>query len=237
MDQLFEQFITERKYVKGVSAATVQWYRSSWKCFQPYLTGENIRQGLISGIEALSANNSAISINTYLRCIRAFLRWAHTEGHLAANVTVPKLKEEQKTLSTFTPEHVRRFIQWTPSKPAEKRLQTLVLLLLDSGVRIHEAQTLRRESVDLENLLVTVSGKGRQMRTVPISFEMRRRLYRHLKTHPYPLVFCCRDGGPLDPRNVLRDMKLAAKALGIQRVRVPCVSFQSHADHDSELQP
>jgi integrase len=65
----------------------------------------------------------------------------------------------------------KRFDQW--------RLHTLIALLLDTGVRIEEALSLNRGDVDLDNLLVTVFGKGRKERRVPFSFELRKVLFRY----------------------------------------------------------
>ena len=65
------QFITERSYLKGVSPATVQWYNSSFKAFEGALDS---KQAIIERIGALRKTNSAISVNTYLRCLNAYLQ-------------------------------------------------------------------------------------------------------------------------------------------------------------------
>jgi len=57
---------------------------------------------------------SAVSVNTYLRCINAFLAWLHTEGHLTEPIRVPKLKEPKKVLATFTPEQIKAIIGSKP---------------------------------------------------------------------------------------------------------------------------
>jgi integrase/recombinase XerD len=101
-----------------------------------------------------------LSINTYLRCIQAFLDWCHEGGHIREHVKVGRLKEQQKILNTFTGEHLRRLVTCKPWTWGDHRTLTLVLLLLDTGLRIEEALTLRREDVDLDNLLIRVLGKG-----------------------------------------------------------------------------
>jgi len=45
------------------------------------------------------------------------------------------------------------------------------MVLFDNGCRVSEALALRCADVDLDNLLVTVHGKGRKDRKVPMSFE------------------------------------------------------------------
>jgi site-specific recombinase XerC len=53
----------------------------------------------------------------------------------------------------------------------------VALLILDGGYRITEVLSLRTGDVDLDGLVVKVMGKGRKVRQVPLSLEMRRSLY------------------------------------------------------------
>ena len=71
-----DQFITERTYLKGVSPATVQWYRSSFKAFHGALESKHT---VMLRIAELRKTNSALSINTYLRCLNAYFRWRQTD--------------------------------------------------------------------------------------------------------------------------------------------------------------
>jgi integrase/recombinase XerD len=68
-------------------------------------------------------------------------------------------------------------------------------------------------------MLLTVRGKGDKHRVVPMSFELRRMLFRHLDKHNFISVFCSSKGSPLSQRNALRDMKIVTGHLGITGVR------------------
>lgn len=74
-------------------------------------------------------------------------------------------------------------------------------------------------SIDFENLLVKVVGKGNKERIVPISYELRKVLYRFQQRHSSSLVFCTKQGGRLGYHNTLRDFKNLCKALGVSGVR------------------
>jgi integrase/recombinase XerD len=111
-------------------------------------------------------------------------------------------------------------LAWKPRTPGERRLHALISMLLDTGIRIEEALSLKGECVDLENLLITVYGKGQKERVIPMSFELRKVLHRWLLGHQFPLVFPTRQGAHMTQRNVLRDFKVVAKRLGISNVRV-----------------
>ena len=60
-------------------------------------------------------------------------------------------------------------------------LHLLILILLDTGCRIGEATTLKVNDVDMDNLLLTLTGKGRKQRKVPFSLELRKVLYRYIR--------------------------------------------------------
>lgn len=92
-----------------------------------------------------------------------------------------------------------------------------MLFLLDTGCRISEALTVHVSNIDMDNLLVTLDGKGRKQRLVPFSFELRRALYRYMKEAnrtPDSLLFANRAETRLGRRNVLRDVKVLCKRLG-----------------------
>jgi len=67
-------------------------------------------------------------------------------------------------LPTFTPKQVRLLVTWKAKGRYDRRLHQLVLFLLDTGCRITEALTLRVSDLDMDNLLVTLDGKGRKQR-------------------------------------------------------------------------
>ena len=99
---LTEQFIQERTYLKNVTPKTIQWYRHSFRAFEGAMESRAMVGARITKLR--TAGVSAISVNTYLRAVNAFFRWAHTEGHLPELLRVPKLKEPQHVLATLTPE-------------------------------------------------------------------------------------------------------------------------------------
>jgi integrase/recombinase XerD len=88
---------------------------------------------------------------------------------------------------------------------------------LDTGCRISEALALRVQDIDLENLLVTLSGKGRKQRIVPFSVELRKAVFRYTASNALSadgLLFATPRGGVLDRRVVCRSIKLMCKQLG-----------------------
>jgi len=222
MESLFEQFIKERKYLKGITARTEYSYQNTRRAlFHRYGSDfETLSKAVLNDwvVRMREAGLSPGGCNVYIRTANAFLRWAHTE-HGQPLIRLEKIKEPQKIIATFTPEHVARILRWKPTVKHEPRLKALTLTALDTGLRVHELLNLTRDSVDLDNLVIRVKGKGNKERLVPISLELRKALFRHLRTHTHAIVFCTRNGSQIGQRNLLRDFKLLCRELQITGVR------------------
>ncbi len=93
---LIEAFTRERRYLFNVTPKTLVWYGTSFKAFGPvleqsYASGAALKVALIGHIGVLRERNQSVSVNTYLRCIRPFLNWAHKEGHIKDPVNLSSL--------------------------------------------------------------------------------------------------------------------------------------------------
>ena len=78
-----DRFVRERKILNNVSTATADWYHYSLKAFKPVLEAEyqsirELRTAVVTRIGELRGEgrgNKGVSVNTYLRCLKAFLNW------------------------------------------------------------------------------------------------------------------------------------------------------------------
>jgi integrase/recombinase XerD len=231
--ELYQTFVTERRYLKNVSPNTLESYKHSFRPFAGHVgqlpaTDDGLKGAFKCALTQVAAGSRlrASSVNDYSRAVNAFLRWAHDEGHIAALVRLPYLKEEQRLIPTLNERQIQTLLGWKPKTFAEQRLYALVSLLLDTGVRISEALALRRPDVDFDNLLIRVDGKGGKERLVPMSFMLRKALFRFLGKHQSGLLFPTLTGQPCHPRNILRDMHWLGKHLGITGVRFSPHTFR-----------
>jgi integrase/recombinase XerD len=211
MQPLFEQFIRERQYLHNVTESTVLWYRDSLR----WLPSESPSQQELKDavIRMSQSGRKATGCNCAIRAINAYLKWSGSPQK------IPRLKEPQLVLPRFTAQQIRQLVTWKPKGKYQRRLHLLVLFLLDTGCRITEALTLRVRDLDMENLLVLLDGKGRKQRLVPISFELRKALFRFIKETGRKLdslLFASRNETRLGRRVVLRDVKLLCNRLGFK---------------------
>jgi integrase/recombinase XerD len=216
----FQQFIRERQYIANVSPATVDWYKNSLK----WLPSESPTQEQLKDavVRMREKGLKATGCNCAIRAINAYLHWssAGTErkcGPGCPHLRVPKVKEPQLVLPTFTASQVKQLLAWKPRARCQRRLHLLTLLLLDTGCRISEALTLRVREIDMENMLLTLDGKGRKQRIVPFSFELRRAFFRYMadfSRKPDSLLFASKNETLLGRRVTLRDVKGLCRRLG-----------------------
>lgn len=227
MEKFYQQFIREKLYLHNVSSRTVEGYGWAWQAFEPALSGRSCLQKaeLMQRVEELRAKGlSPVTVNTYLRSINAFCAWLNKEGHIPSPLRIPRLKEQQYILPTFSQEQVTRLVAYRPTTLTERRIQLLACLILDTGLRIDEALSINRQAdLDLDQATVTVrNGKGGKGRVVPISQHMRRLLFKFIQGQAPEygsLLFFANAGERLVQRNALRDFKHLCRKLGIIDVR------------------
>jgi integrase/recombinase XerD len=216
----FQQFIRERQYIANVSPATVEWYKNSLK----WLPSESPSQEQLKDVVMRMREKGlkATGCNCAARAINAYLHWSSAGsekkcGPGCPHLRVPKVKEPELVLPTFTAAQIKCLLKWKPKAKCSRRLHLLILILLDTGCRISEALTLRVCDVDMDNMLVTLDGKGRKQRIVPFSFELRKVLFRYIaefNRKPDSLLLASKNETQLGRRVMLRDVKRVCKRLG-----------------------
>jgi integrase/recombinase XerD len=217
----FEQFIRERQYITNVTPRTSEWHRNSLKWLPTVSPSQEELKNVL--IRMREKGLQATGCNSAIRAINAYLHWntgAEDKCSPACkHPRMPRLKEPDLVLPTFTGKQIRLLVKHQPKRKCQKRLHLLIQFLIDTGCRITEALSVHVREIDLENLLVTLNGKGRKQRIVPFSFELRKAIYhfwRGSKRTDDDLLFENRGHTKLDRCNVLRDVKVLCRNLGFK---------------------
>ncbi len=215
----FEQFIRERQYLCNVSPRTIDWHSQSLKWLGIEEPNEDDLKAAV--LRMREAGLKASSVNCRIRSINAYLHWNTPNagpkcGSGCRHLKLSKLKEEQRVLPTYSQKDITLFLRWKPQRFYDRRTQAIVLTLADTGCRVSEALGLRWQDVNLDDLLLTVVGKGNKQRVIPFSIELRKFLFKfRQQLSLYELVFCTPDGKALTIRNTYRDVVRACKTVGV----------------------
>jgi integrase/recombinase XerD len=218
---LFAEYLLECRYVKNLSPRTIECYQGCFRAVKPFLLeSEGEWPKAIMALAATGRRNPG-GINIVVRAMKPFLLWLHNNGHISRLVKLTKQREPRLIIETLSEDHIQRLIRYNPSVPAMRRIHTIAMLILDSGLRISEALTLRKEDVDMNNLLVKIMGKGSRERIVPFSVAMRKQLYQYMKRqkkNDAQYVFPARTGTLLNYHNAMRDLRLMGEAARVPRL-------------------
>lgn len=116
-----------------------------------------------------------------------------------------------------------------------RRDTALLALIYGCGLRLSEALGLSRAEAPTGEML-TITGKGRKTRQLPVLPAVREAIGDYLATCPYPLaangpLFVGARGGPLHPRLVQRQMEALRGYLGLPGTATPHALRHSFATH------
>ncbi len=186
---------------RNVSANTVKSYRDTFKLFLRYCEQEcqlSIERlclkrinkvlvlGFLSWLEK-DRHNSVSTRNQRLACIHGFCRYLQLEdpvGLLSHQqiLSIPIKKTPAPTIYHLTPEAVKLILAQPEVCNANGRRDlTLLCVLYDTGARVQELADLCVGDVRLEPpAIVTLTGKGRKKRQVPLMSNTQALLKQYL---------------------------------------------------------
>ena len=183
------------------------------------------------------------SIQRTLSSVRSFFRFleerARINGNPAAGVRAPK--KRNRLPHTLDADQASRLFDFEARTPRQKRDKAMLELLYGSGLRLSELVGIDLGDLDLAGGFVTVLGKGRKTRQVPLGRHCIAAIRDWLAVHPLsagdgrvPLFTgrtSARGGTRISPRTVQARLKqLGVTQLGSSDLHPHMLrhSFASH---------
>jgi site-specific recombinase XerD len=181
-----------------------------------------------------------VTVKGYVQVIKGFFSWCVREEppllrtNPAANLDNPKLA--RYVIKTFSGEQIKSMLNACDMGTVVGfRDYTIILLLLDTGIRVAELCSLTLDRVYLsvrDEAFIKVMGKGRKEREVGISFEVAELLWKYIHVYRRPkqdseqTLFINVFGVPLTPNGVEQLVKEAGRRAGVTGVRVSPHTFR-----------
>ena len=178
---LLDAYEAHLRLLEGRSQATVDTYTSHVKGFRRWLA-ETHPSVMLSDVTKLhvrgfllhEANRGIAQItrSTELFALRSFYRFLIAEGlseeNPAVAVTLPS--PVRPRVEFYSDAEADAIIEWASSQPGLRWLvgRVLLLTLRYTGLRMKELVNLRTEEIDLDARRISLVGKGRKPRVVPI---------------------------------------------------------------------
>jgi len=232
---------------EGKSPRTVEWYTAFLLRFLRFLQSNSlptilgyIDKGHIRAFirylqtEAKTPHKgmplSGHTVQGYVRTLKSFFSWVMREGYLASNTMagIPVPKAPNKVINSFTAEQIASLAAVCQRENGTgHRNLAMLMLMLDSGLRVSELVAIELNDVDLEEGTIRVRcGKGARERLVPVGSVVQKLLWKYInQSRPQPIskkitkVFLSYDGLPLTRSGVQQMLRRCGKRAGISGVR------------------
>jgi len=163
-----------------------------------------------------------------VRALKAFVSWLFNEGytsdHLLLNLKLPKTPVN--LIEPLTRAEIDQLLNYqNPLTAIGCRNVAILVLMLDTELRVSELCGLRFEDTHIEEGYLKVMGKGLKERVVPIGALAQKMLWRYvIHFRPKPVVeadnylFLTLDSNPLRPNAIKLLLKRWGKKAGVPRL-------------------
>jgi site-specific recombinase XerD len=229
---LVRQDFLAAKQVEGKSEATLAFYADNLNRFVWWLGHEGLPQelGQIRAPEirnfllyvrktagrwpsgATSSRNPASmsTVDAYWRTLQAFFSWLVKEETIGADSNpikkIPRPKVPTKVVQDIPLDLINQALAlWGEKKLAHLRNRAILIILLDTGIRLSECARLTLADVDAINGVIKVWGKGNKQRLAHLGGVARKALEAYLcqrKRYQESALWLDEDGKPIGRRGI-----------------------------------
>lgn len=236
------------------SHKTIEWYGSFLARFSTFLkqnqlpddpcliTKEHIRafiQHLQKEARTPRTNLplSPITVQGYVRTLKAFFSWLEKEDYVNHNVMdhIPLPKAVTKVITTLSEEQIQKLtLLCNGSSKSGYRNLCLLLLMLDTGIRVSELASIDVDDVDLnQGYIIIRIAKGGKERIIPVGSLVQKMLWRYINNYrPQPLttkitrLFLNESGTPLTKNGIQQMVRRYGRRAGISGTRCSPHTFR-----------
>lgn len=222
--EFFKRYIPEViVYVDEVTPILIRDYIT-------YLRKDHHAYEGVEGREKADRGLSVTTINIRLRTMKTMFNFWYNEGMTESNAmaTIKQLRnDEAKEVEGLTDIELQRVLDaYNERYFAEWRDKTLILLLLDTGMRINEALTLTIQQIDFKRsslYIPSTIAKNRKEREIPLSREVAKKVRElYEETQQYfgdtDYVFMNAYGEPMTPDTFRRRLNRLKNKLKLPKL-------------------
>jgi len=158
--------------------------------------------------------------------LSCFFSWLVSEDFITENpmAKIRVSKPKPKVVTPYSPEEIRRMLAVCDfdyahgAKFLGSRNRAMILMLLDTGIRLSELTGMHVVDIDAESGKFKVLGKGRKERTVRLGKTARKALWRYLMHRPQNKsseLWLTEEGKPLNLSGVQSMVKRLKQRAGV----------------------
>ncbi len=220
---------------QNLAAGTCAWYGTRLKLFGNFLESKGVAHAREitpyhirlyfekMRTEKLSSGLIARDYGAF----KCFFRFLERERLVPGNPIerVEKPRMETKLIRPLSLDQMRLLLSNINQKRFEgQRLWTVIILILDTGLRASEVLGILKSKIDFEGGVLSVMGKGNKEREVPFSTVAKQALWNFVRRRGnvpgQDLLFVNHYGTKVDRSWLIRALRNLGRKAGIQGVRV-----------------
>jgi site-specific recombinase XerD len=189
------------------------------------VTGEHLEAFLVDQLERLRPSSARIRYAS----LQQFWRWVEADGEITSSPMkgVPRPQVPEQPVPVLSDDELKALVKAAEAEGdfLSRRDAAIIRLFVDTGARLSEVAELDVRDVDLDGGTVSVLGKGRRVRNLPIGSRTVRALDRYLAVrgrhpdHEHPRLWLGTQG-PLTAYGISEMVKRRARQAGIGQVHV-----------------
>lgn len=245
LSRQFDRFLRYLRDVRQLSPHTLGNYRrdlrrlGSWCEERELERAADIRTGDIRAYAAQlhRQGRHGKSIQRNLSAIRSFYNYLcrrQLARHNPANgVQAPK--QNRRLPKTLDTDQMARYLKPAGDEPLALRDLAMAELFYSSGLRLSELAGLNMDDLDLNERLVTVTGKGSRTRTLPVGSAALKAVRAWLAVRPdiagERALFTSNRGARISVRNIQARLRKRGRESGMQEDVHPHMLRHSFASH------
>ncbi|GGF16997.1 tyrosine recombinase XerC [Halobacillus andaensis] len=233
--------------LRNLRPYTIRYYRNEISAYLSYLseqgfdltklkpiniTEEQIKENVIMYMKKYKGLK-VVTINTRLRALRAFFNFLYRHKHIPKNpmANIKLLKDRKAVIPTFSKEQLNKLFRQPDLRTfIGYRDYTIMMLFLETGIRVSELTGLTLRDIRWEDNLICVrNAKSYRERLVPIQSEMKNQLEKYLKLRGSvncEELFITIDETPLTRRGIMQRVERYGKLAELKGVRCSCHTFR-----------
>ena len=167
--------------------------------------------------EKLAQSYLPASVNSMLAAVNGFLEWA---GYPQYRVKPLKIQREifTKPEKELSKEEYVRLVKAAEEKQ-NRRLALILQTICSTGIRVSELRFITLDAIKSGRAVVDCKGKNRTI-FFPETLSRVLRAYCREQGIKGGIIFCTKNGKPLDRSNIWRDMKTLCSSAGVDPEKV-----------------
>lgn len=182
VDEAYNLFVEEQKF-RGNSPYTLDYYE---RCLNLFINFCN-KDMCIDDIDVLLFKSyqlyisdtlpiNRVSVRTYTRAVKVFIRWLYFEGYLDIDINkLTLMKANKDVIVPLSDKEVTLLVNlYCNDDFLSCRNKTMIMLMIDCGLRLGEVVNLCLSDIDYINSYLIINGKGSKQRLVPFGKSLSK---------------------------------------------------------------